>query len=74
MVDLLPSVHEVLGLTPNTERKKKALFYSRRHGQSTAPSLAFIGGEHFPSKPISVWGGRKKSGGGTEGRGEGEGE
>lgn len=43
MEDLLPSVHEVLGLTPNTEREEKAPFYSRRHGQSTVPVLV-IGG------------------------------
>lgn len=29
MVDLLPSVHEVLGLTPNTERKQSTVLQQK---------------------------------------------
>lgn len=76
MVDLLPSVHEVLGLTPNTERKKKkSTVLQQKDTDSPQPrpwhSLVV---STFPASQFQYGGGRKKSGGGTEERGEGEGE
>lgn len=75
MVDLLPSKHEVLGLTPNTERKKKKHCFTAEDTDSPQPrpwhSLVV---STFPASQFQYGGGRKKSGGGTEGRGEGEGE